>query len=107
MRAIGAWPFVSLFTGAVLALGWTHRRWMAPLLTGVAVAYTVYYLPAYFHAYDKVEQHWFMREMTDVLAKESHENPAKTAARLTEISPTMSSLDIPQTCHSISEKRAM
>jgi hypothetical protein len=80
MRAIGAWPFVALFTGAVLALGWTHRRWMPPVLTAVAIAYTVYYLPAYFHAYDKAVNHWFMREMTDVLAKESHENPPKTAA---------------------------
>jgi hypothetical protein len=80
MRGIGAWPFVALFSGAVLTLGWTHRRWMAPVLTVVAIAYTVYYLPAYFHAYDKVEQHWFMREMTDILAKESHENPPKTAA---------------------------
>jgi hypothetical protein len=80
MRAIGAWPFVALFTGAVLALGWTHRRWMPPVLTVVAVVYTAYFLPAYFHAYDKAVNHWFMREMTDVLAKESHENPPKTAA---------------------------
>jgi hypothetical protein len=80
MRAIGAWPFVALFTGAVLSLAWAHWRWLPPLLAGVAIAYSAYYLPAYFHAYDKAPNHWFMREMTDVLDKEGHMNPPKTAA---------------------------
>jgi len=80
MRAIGAWPFVALFTGAVLTLAWAHRRWIPALLTGVAIAYSLYFLPAYFHAYDKAVNHWFMREMTDVLDKESHDDPPKTAA---------------------------
>ncbi len=79
MRAIGAWPFVALFTGAVLALAWSYRAWVAPVLALAAMGHTVHYLPAYFHAYDKAANHWFMRDMTDVLEKERHQIPAKTA----------------------------
>jgi len=70
MRSIGAWPFVALFTGAVLALGWSHRRWVAPVLTLFALLHTLRYLPKYYRAYDKAENHWFMREMTDTLAEQ-------------------------------------
>jgi hypothetical protein len=79
MRSIGAWPFIALFTGAVLTLAWTHRNWVPPTLAAVALVHTLYYLPAYFHAYDKAPNHWFMRDMTDVLVKEHLENPAKSA----------------------------
>ena len=79
MRSIGAWPFVALFTGVVLTLAWTHRNWVPPTLAVVALAHTLYFLPAYFHVYDKVPNHWFMRDMTDVLEKEHRENPAKSA----------------------------
>jgi hypothetical protein len=79
MRSIGAWPFVALFTGVVLTLAWTHRNWVPPTLASVALVYTLYFLPAYFYVYDKVPNHWFMRDMTDVLVKERRENPAKSA----------------------------
>jgi hypothetical protein len=82
LRAIGAWPFIALFTGAVLALGWTHRRHVPPILALVALAYTIYFLPAYFHVYDKAVNHWFMREMTDVIAKETQADPPKTVAQI-------------------------
>jgi hypothetical protein len=81
-RAIGAWPFVSLFTGAVLAFAWGQRRWMPPLLALVALAHTALFFPAYFHAYDKAETYWFMREMTDVIEKESHQQPPKTVPQI-------------------------
>lgn len=70
MRSIGTWPFVALFTGAVLALGWSYRGWVAPVLALVALAYSVRYLPKYFHAYDKAENHWFMREISDTIAEQ-------------------------------------
>ena len=82
IRAIGAWPFVVLLSGAVLALAWAHWKWLPPVLALVAVAHTLYYLPAYFHAYDKAPNHWFMRDMTDVLEKETKEKPPKTVQQI-------------------------
>jgi hypothetical protein len=77
-RAIGAWPFVAFFTGTILTLAWSRRKWLAPVLAVVAVAHTAYYLPAYFRAYDGAPTHWFMREMADVIKKERRETPTKT-----------------------------
>jgi len=70
MRAIGTWPCVAMFTGAVLAIAWAHRRFVAPVVVALALAHTLYFLPRYFHAYDKAEGHWFMRELPDTLAIE-------------------------------------
>ena len=53
LRAIAAWPFVALFTGAVLAWAWSRESELPALLTLLSFAYTIYFLPAYFHAYDK------------------------------------------------------
>ena len=79
MRAIGAWPFAALLTGAILAIAWSHRNWVAPVLALVALGHTIHYLPSYFHAYDRAANHWFMRDMTDVLEKERQQTPPKTA----------------------------
>jgi hypothetical protein len=78
LRAGGAWPFVSLFTGAIFSLVWSKRKWFPPLLALVAVAHTVLFVPAYFHAYDKAENYWFMRDMADAIEQESREQPPKT-----------------------------
>ena len=80
LRSIGAWPFVALFSGAVLALAWSRLPGVPTLLALVALVHTVLYLPAYFHAYDydKAERFWFMRDMPDAIASESREQPPKT-----------------------------
>jgi hypothetical protein len=75
LRAIGAWPFIALFTGSVLAIAQSRRRWVVPALAFVSLVYTLCFFPAYFHAYDKAEQHWFMREMTDLLDSKRKERP--------------------------------
>jgi hypothetical protein len=67
LRAIGAWPFVALFTGAALALGWSRRGWLSATIAVVALAHTIHFIPAYFHAYDATPKYWFMREMTDTI----------------------------------------
>ncbi len=82
LRAIAAWPFVALFTGAVLAWAWTQLRALPALLAVLSLAYTAYFLPSYFHAYDKAMNHWFMRDMTDVLQKEGNARPPKPAAQI-------------------------
>jgi hypothetical protein len=82
IRSLAAWPYVALFTGALLAIAWSRLRWFAPGLALLALAYTVYYFPAYFHAYDGAANHWFMRDMTDVIAKERREQPGKTIQQI-------------------------
>jgi hypothetical protein len=82
LRSIAAWPFVALFTGAVLGLAWHRRRWMPAVLAIVAFAHTVHYLPAYFHAFDKAESYWFMREMVDLIEKNRHEQSPKPIPQL-------------------------
>ncbi|MGD0838936.1 MAG: hypothetical protein ABSB49_20055 [Polyangia bacterium] len=84
LRAIAAWPFVALFTGAVLAWAWSRASELPALLALLSFAYTIYFLPAYFHAYDKEMNHWFMRDMSDVLEKESRAKPPKTPAQIIE-----------------------
>jgi len=74
LRAIGTWPFIALFTGSVLAIVQSRRRWVLPTLALVSLVYTLWFFPAYFHAYDKAEKHWFMREMTDMLDARRKEN---------------------------------
>lgn len=81
-RAIGAWPFVPVFSGTVLAIAWGRRRWVAPLLAIVALGHTIYFLPLYFHAYDNAAKHWFMREMPDEIRKERLENPTVTIQQI-------------------------
>jgi uncharacterized membrane protein YsdA (DUF1294 family) len=82
LRAIGAWPFVALFTGAVLALAWSRRKWVTSAIAVVALVHTLHYLPAYFHAYDKAETHWFMRDMPDAIAKGRRAHPPKSVQQV-------------------------
>jgi hypothetical protein len=82
IRSLGAWPFIALFTGAILALAWSRLPWLSPVLALVTLLHTVHYLPAYFHAYDGAANHWFMRDMTDVIEKERREKPDKTISQI-------------------------
>jgi hypothetical protein len=82
LRSIGAWPFVALFSGAVLALAWRRLPGMPALLALLALAHTALYFPAYFHAYDKTEHWWFMRDMADTIAQERLEQPPKTVPQI-------------------------
>jgi hypothetical protein len=79
LRAIGAWPFFALFSGAIMALAWNRRRWIPSLIALVALAHTIHYLPKYFHAYDRAETHWFMRDLPDAIAKGYRAEPRESA----------------------------
>jgi hypothetical protein len=70
LRAIGAWPFVPLFTGAILALAWAHRSWALPATAAVALLYTAYYLPMYRASYRVLDAGLFHREITESLARD-------------------------------------
>jgi hypothetical protein len=82
IRSLAAWPYIALFTGAILTIAWSRLRWFAPGLALLALAYSLYYFPTYFHAYDGAAKHWFMRDMTDVIAKERREQPGKTIQQI-------------------------
>jgi hypothetical protein len=82
LRSIGAWPFVALSTGAILAWAWARWRWTPVALAAVALGFSAYFLPNYFQAYRTVEHHWFMRAMPDVIAQESRADPNKPTARI-------------------------
>jgi hypothetical protein len=81
-RAIGAWPFIPVFSGTVLAIAWGRRKWVVPVLAIVALAHTIYFLPLYFYAYDGAAKHWFMRDMPDVIRAERRANPAATIPQI-------------------------
>jgi len=81
LRAIGTWPLVALFTGAVLAIGWARLRWL-PLATAlVAVAYTGYFLPEYFRIYGNVESGVFYRDVSDALRRREQARAPRTVLR--------------------------
>jgi len=68
LRTIGAWPFVALFSGAVLSIGWSRLRWLPSVAAIVAVAYTGYFLPEYFRIYKNVDSSIFYRELSEAVA---------------------------------------
>lgn len=70
LRSIGAWPFVPLFTGAILAMAWAHRRWALPVITGVGLLFTAYYLPMYHQSYKVLDGGLFHRGITESLARD-------------------------------------
>jgi hypothetical protein len=83
LRSIGAWPFVALFSGAVLAMAWSRLRGVPALLAIVALGHTLLFLPAYFHAYDvdRAERFWFMRDLPDAIASERREHPPRSVGQ--------------------------
>ena len=70
LRSIGAWPFVPLFTGAILAIAWAHRSWALPATAAVGLIFTAYYLPMYHHSYKVLDGGLFHREITEGLARD-------------------------------------
>jgi hypothetical protein len=84
LRAIGAWPFIALLTGSVLAIAISRRRWVLPALAVVSLVYTVWFFPAYFRAYDGAERHWFMREMPDLLESQRQAHSPTPPEKLIE-----------------------
>jgi hypothetical protein len=71
LRSIGAWPFVPLFSGAILTLAWAYRRWALPATTAVAMVFTAYYLPMYYRSYQTLDGGLFHREITESLARDN------------------------------------
>ena len=84
LRSIGAWPFVALFSGAVLAMAWSKLPGVPALLAVVALVYTLLFLPAYFHAYDvdRAERFWFMRDLPDAIARERREQHPRSLGQI-------------------------
>lgn len=77
LRAIGTWPFVSLFTGAVLAMAWSYKHWVPPVVALVATVYSVYFLPAYYTTFERVDGYTYIREMTDGIFKARYGYPKR------------------------------
>ena len=67
LRSIGAWPFIALFSGAVIAGAWSLRRSLAPVIATVAVVYSAWFFPSYFHAYDNADPLLFFRSAADAV----------------------------------------
>jgi hypothetical protein len=82
LRSIGTWPFVSLFTGAILALGWSYKRWVPPGVALVAAGYSAYFLPAYFQAFDHTDRWTYIRDMSDDIFKARYGQQRKSVAQV-------------------------
>lgn len=79
LRSIGSWPFVSLFTGAVLALAWALQQRLRWTIAIVALAYSGYYLPGYFFAYPEYSRREFNSDPYDKLVAARAANPPRPA----------------------------
>jgi hypothetical protein len=79
LRSIGTWPFVALFTGAVLALAWSRFRWAPPVTALVAIIYTGMFLPQYATIYDRLDPWIFHRPYRDAVEAAKAETPPGTA----------------------------
>lgn len=81
LRSIGTWPFVALFTGAVLSLAGGRRPWLPAVTAIVALVYTMFFLPAYASTYRRHEAPgYFHAEILDALAAGKAARPPLTAA---------------------------
>lgn len=85
LRAIGAWPFVSLFTGAALSIAWARLRWLPALTAIVAIAYSAYFLPEYFRVYGNVDPGVYYRDISE--AVESGKRAGSREAVLRRLRP--------------------
>ena len=81
LRSIGAWPFVALFTGAVLAMGWARLRWLPAAAALVAVVYSCHFLPEYFRIYEHVDSGVFYRNLSEAVAAGKRGWPRKTIVK--------------------------
>ncbi|HEY5958048.1 MAG TPA: hypothetical protein VIV60_15905, partial [Polyangiaceae bacterium] len=80
LRSIGAWPFVALFTAAVLALAWRVCAWVPPVVALVTAGYSCYFLPAYFHTFDRVNGGTYFPEITEAIRRGRLAHPPKSVA---------------------------
>ncbi len=78
LRTIGTWPFVALFSGAVLAIGWARVRWLPAATALVAVVYSCYFLPEYFRIYKNVDSLYFYRDISEAIAMRKGPWPRRT-----------------------------
>jgi len=82
LRSIGAWPFVALFSGAVLAIGWTRLRWLPAVTAGLALVYTGYFLPGYFRVYGRVDSGVFFRDLSEAVDAAKQRQPPRSVLRV-------------------------
>jgi hypothetical protein len=76
LRAIGAWPFLSLLSGLILARAWSSWPPLGPLLLAVSVAFTALFLPYYFGPYRRIDPRWFHPDLQAAVESE----PARPAS---------------------------
>ncbi len=81
LRSIGAWPFVALFSGSVLAIGWARLRWLPPLTAALALVYTGYFLPGYFRLYGHIDSAVFYRDLAGAMEAGKHKHPPRPIIR--------------------------
>jgi hypothetical protein len=79
LRSIGAWPFVALFTGAVLALGWSRLRWLPGVVAVIAVIYSAVFIPNFFRVYRDKDVAPFHRGVKDAVDAGLAMNPPRPA----------------------------
>jgi len=79
LRSIAAWPFVALFTGAMLGFAWSRCRWMPVLTAAVVLAYSSRYLPLYVKAYRTGDQGFFHGEIMEAIDAGRAANPPRNA----------------------------
>jgi hypothetical protein len=82
LRSIGSWPFVPLFSAAILTLGWVHKKWLPPVVALTVSAYSAYFLPAYFTAFDRYDPFTYMRDFRDKMVHARYDLPRKPLERV-------------------------
>jgi hypothetical protein len=70
LRAIGAWPFLSLLTALVLARAWQARRGVGAALLAVSVVYSAVYLHWFFGPYRRIDPRWFHPDLKEAVERE-------------------------------------
>ena len=81
LRSIGAWPFVALFSGAVLAIGWARLRWLPAVTASLALVYTGYFLPEYFRVFRHVDSGVFYRDLSEAVEAAKQRQPQRSILR--------------------------
>lgn len=69
LRAIGAWPFLSLLLGGILAFA--DKRWafVRILSAAVCIGYVAFFLEAYFTTYPRASRDWFDADIQATLTR--------------------------------------
>jgi 4-amino-4-deoxy-L-arabinose transferase-like glycosyltransferase len=81
LRAIGAWPFLALFTGTLLAVALqAFRRWFEYCVVFLAVLHAGLFAWVYFVKYPRVVKEWF-----DVSVQQAMLEPGSTRKQKLEV----------------------